>query len=135
MCWGWLGSSSLFHLIKKLGFSYLMFRDVPMQKKSCNFLSEPGICPSQSSTDIKLIYTLKRNRDYLRSFIKKKRWKCKNRSSQKKGWKRGKDLRRHDVSYGFFSFVQARSFKDFGVSLCFVFFYSGKRSDRGQKSW
>ena len=82
-----LGSPNLFQQFKETG---ILILDVKRRLTSTRKRNKPDFSADlaaihpQSSTDIKLIRTVLENKDDLRSLVKKKRSKSKNRPSQKK---------------------------------------------------
>ena len=82
-----LGSPNLFQQLKETGILILdVKRRLTSTRKRNNpdFSADLAAIDPQSSTDIKLIRTVLENKDNLRSLVKKKRSKSKNRPSQKK---------------------------------------------------
>ena len=82
-----LGSPNLFQQLKETGILILdvKIRLTSTRKRSNpDFSAELAAIHPQSSTDIKLIRTVLEDKDNLRSLVKKKRSKSKNRPSQKK---------------------------------------------------
>ena len=82
-----LGSPNLFQQLKETGILILdVKRRLTSTRKRNNpdFSADLAAIHPQSSTDIKLIRTVLENKDNLRSLVKKKRSKSKNRPSQKK---------------------------------------------------
>ena len=82
-----LASSNLFQQLKETGILILDVKrrlTSPRKRNNPDFLADLAAIHPQSSTDIKLIRTVLENKDNLRSLVKKKRSKSKNRPSHKK---------------------------------------------------
>ena len=82
-----LGSPNLFQQLKETGILILdVKRRLTSTRKGNNpdFSADLAANHPQSSTDIKLIRTVLENEDNLRSLVRKRRSKSKNRPSQKK---------------------------------------------------
>ena len=82
-----LGSPNLFQQLKETGILILDVKKrltSTRKRNNPDFSADLAAIHPQSSTDIKLIRTVLENKDNLRSLVKKKRSKSKNRPSQKK---------------------------------------------------
>ena len=82
----WMGSPNLFKQLKETGILILDVRrrlTSTTKPNNPDFSADLAAIHPQSSTDIKLICTVLENKDNLRSLVKKKRSKSKDRPSQK----------------------------------------------------
>ena len=93
-----LGSPNLFQQLKETSIFILDVRrrlTSTTQRSNPDFSADLAAIHPQSSTDIKLIRTVLKNNDTLRSLVKKRSSKSKNRPSQKKKEERREEKKDH----------------------------------------